>query len=74
MTILHAGCGNCEGRPDSDRDHCDWHEAATAMMAACIALVDYDDLYSTDSVAASNLLPIAVKLARDALVKANAQI
>ena len=67
MTILHARCGNCEGRPDSDRDHCDWHEAATAMMAACVALVDYDDTRRPDFVVISAKLTKAIQLARDAL-------
>ena len=74
MTILHARCGNCEGRPDEDRAHCDWHEAATAMMAACVALVDYDDTRRPDFVVISAKLTKAIQLARDALVKANAQI
>ena len=70
MTILHARCGNCEGRPDEDRAHCDWHEAATDMMAACVKLVDYDGIYSADSVEAGELLKEAVELARVALNKA----
>ena len=75
MTILHARCGNCEGRPDEDRAHCDWwHDAATAMMAACVKLVDYADTRQPDFIVISAQLTKAIELARDALVKANAQI